>query len=231
MASSISGLTNTSNSTSGSTSSATKSTMDKDAFLKLLVAQISNQDPMKPMEGTEYVSQLSQFASVEQSIAQTSKLDTISRQLSGLSSNEATSLVGKEVKVRSGDLAFDGVTATAASVTLEQPAASCTATIKDSSGKVIRTIELGAHGAGALGVTWDGKDDSGNPVARGAYKLDVKATGADGTSVDVTSEVKGVVNSVSFEKGYPEVHLESGVNAPVSDLISVGLPSSTTTSK
>src|SRR5262245_60849649 len=69
--------------------------VDKEAFLKLLVAQLSHQDPLQPTEGTEFVAQLSQFAMVEQSIAQSSKLDGISAQMTGLSSNEAAGLVGK----------------------------------------------------------------------------------------------------------------------------------------
>ena len=65
--------------------------LDRDAFLKLLVAQLSHQDPLKPMEGTEFVTQLAQFTAVEQQLAQSAKLDLISLQLRGLSNNEAAS--------------------------------------------------------------------------------------------------------------------------------------------
>jgi flagellar basal-body rod modification protein FlgD len=205
------------------TTASTKASMDRDAFLKLLVAQISHQDPLKPMEGTEYVTQLSQFSALEQAIQQTSKLDMLSTQLTGLSSNEATSLVGKTVSIRSGALAFDGVTATGASVTLGGPTAKTTAVIRDQDGKVVRTMEIGPHAGGVLAVQWDGKDDLGNPVAKGAYKLDVKAQDGAGAAVDVKQEVTGLVTRVSFEKGYPEVQLDSGATAPVSDLVSVGM--------
>lgn len=77
--------------------------MDKEAFLKLLVAQISNQDPMKPMEGTEFVTQLSQFAAVEQAIQQTKNLETLSAQMSGVSNAQVTDLVGKSVTVKGAD--------------------------------------------------------------------------------------------------------------------------------
>ena len=77
-----------------------KSALDKDAFLKLLVAQLSHQDPLKPTEGTEFIAQLSQFAMVEQAIAQSSKLEVLSTRVRGLSNNEATGLVGKTVTVR-----------------------------------------------------------------------------------------------------------------------------------
>ncbi len=221
MAINVNGATSTNDPTPASPA-ATKASMDRDAFLKLLVAQISHQDPLKPMEGTEYVTQLSQFSALEQAIQQTSKLDLLSNQLTGISANEATSLVGKTVSIRSAAIAFDGVTATGGSVTLAAPSAKTTAIIRDSNGQPVRTIELGPRPAGALGVQWDGKDDQGNPVPKGAYTLDVKAQDGAGAAIDVKQEVTGLVTSVSFEKGYPEVHLDSGATAPVSDLVSVG---------
>ena len=199
-----------------------ESAIDKEAFLKLLVAQLSHQDPLKPQEGTEYVTQLSQFAMVEQSIAQSSKLDTIATQLTGLSSNEAASLVGKNVTVRGTGIAFDGLTATSTSVQLEAAAAKTTVQIQDASGKTVRTLELGAHPAGALPISWDGKNDSGQPAPKGTYKVSTTASTADGRSINVTQRVSGTVTKVSFEKGYPEVLLDSGVTAPISDLVSVG---------
>jgi flagellar basal-body rod modification protein FlgD len=198
--------------------------MDREAFLKLLVAQISHQDPMQPMQGTEFVAQLSQFAIVEQSLAQSQKLDLLSTQLRGLSYNEATSLVGKTVTVQGNGLAFDGVTATSASVGISAPAQKVTVTVRDDSGRAVRTMELGPRGAGAIPVTWDGRDDNGQPLPKGTYQFSVSAAGADGQAVEVSQKVTGVVRGVSFEKGYPELLLDSGVSAPVSDLVSVTDP-------
>ncbi|MBX3196764.1 MAG: flagellar hook assembly protein FlgD [Labilithrix sp.] len=199
-----------------------KSALDKDAFLKLLVAQLSHQDPLQPTEGTEFVAQLSQFAMVEQSIAQSAKLDVLSAQMTGLASNEAAGLVGKDVTVRGSGIAFDGVTATGSSINLDAPAAKVTVRIQDASGKTVRTLELGPRGAGAVPITWDGKDDAGQPVAKGSYSIKVDATTADGKSVNTSQDVSGKVTKVSFEKGYPELLLDSGVTAPISELVSVG---------
>ena len=77
--------------------------LDKEAFLKLLVAQISNQDPMKPMEGTEFVTQLAQMSAVEQAISQTKSLETLSAQMSGVSNAQTMDLVGKTVTVVGAD--------------------------------------------------------------------------------------------------------------------------------
>jgi len=218
--SSVTGTTPTT--ASATTDSKEKSALDKDAFLKLLVAQLSHQDPLKPTEGTEFVTQLSQFAMVEQAIAQSSKLDILSTQMTGLASNEATALVGKDVTVRGSGIAFDGVNATGSSINLEGPAQKVTVRIQDASGKTVRTMEMGPRTPGAMPVKWDGKDDAGQPVAKGTYSIKVEAQTADGQPVSTSQDVSGKVVKVSFEKGYPELVLDSGVTAPISELVSVG---------
>jgi flagellar basal-body rod modification protein FlgD len=203
-------------------SSKEKNPLDREAFLKLLVAQLSHQDPLQPTEGTEYVAQLSQFALVEQSVSQSAKLEVLSAQMRGISNNEAVGLVGKTVNVRGHGVAWDGVTATGASVSLAGPANKVTVQIQDANGKTIRTMELGGKPGGAVGITWDGKDDAGNTRPAGTYRIKVQAVNAEGQPVDVTSDVTGTVTKVTFDKGYPELTLDSGATAPVSDLVSVG---------
>lgn len=215
---------------SSSSTAAPQGTLGKDAFLKLLVAQLSHQDPLKPMEGTEFVTQLAQFTTVEQQIAQSGKLDLISLQLSGLASNEAASLVGKTVTVRGKGMAFDGNLATSSSATLGADAEKVKVEIRDANGDVVRTIEMGAREAGAVTVAWDGKDDNGVTQPAGNYTMDVKATTEDGKDVSVTQDVTGKVVQVTFDKGYPEIVLDSGVRVPVSDLVSVSQPSTPTPS-
>lgn len=207
--------------TSASQSSPATPSMDREGFLKLLVAQLSHQDPLQPTEGTEYVTQLSQFALVEQSLTQSNQLGVISTQMGGLSNNAAVGLVGQTVTMRGHGVAFDGATATTSSVNLAAPAARVTATLRDANGRVVRTIELGAKPAGAVSVPWDGRDDQGQTVARGTYSLTVTATTADDRAVAVTQDVSGTVSRVSFEHGYPEITLDSGASGPISDLVTV----------
>lgn len=203
------------------TPSTPPSAVDKQAFLQLLVAQLQNQDPLSPMTGTEFVSQLAQFSVVEQAIAQSAQLELISLQLSGLASNEAINLIGKEVTVRGDTIAFDGDNPTGFSVNLETEATTVTVTIRDADGNAIRTMELGAQPSGPLTIPWDGTDDNGNTVPAGSYSVDISASDENGDPVSVTQDVTGIVVGVSFDKGYPEVELDSGATAPISDLISV----------
>jgi flagellar basal-body rod modification protein FlgD len=223
-----SGTSPTGQTPGAATTAKDKNALDKDAFLKLLTAQLSHQDPLQPTEGAEFMAQLSQFAMVEQSIAQSTKLDLISTQMTGLSSNEAANLVGKTITVRGTGIAFDGIAATGASVNLDAPAAKVTVRIQDGNGNTVRTLEMGARQAGGIAISWDGKDDAGQPVKKGNYSLKVDATTPDGKTINTSQDVTGTVMKVTFDKGYPEIQLDSGVTAPVSDLVSVGTPSAST---
>jgi flagellar basal-body rod modification protein FlgD len=197
------------------------SSVDKEAFLQLLTAQLKNQDPLSPVDGTEWVAQLAQFSVVEQQLVQSQQLELISLQLTGIASNAAVDLIGKEVTVRGDTISFDGTDATGFSVELEQPAAEVTVTIRDAQGNAVKTMEMGAQPAGPLSVAWDGTDDNGDPVAAGQYAVEVSARDEAGDPVPTSQDVTGTVVGVTFDKGYPEVILDTGVTAPISDLIRV----------
>ncbi len=90
-------ITNTTN--TGRTDVGNAATVDYQSFLKLLVAQMRNQDPTAPMESTEYVAQLATFSQVEQQVQMNAKLDDI-LQASALS--QASGLIGREVVDHTG---------------------------------------------------------------------------------------------------------------------------------
>src|SRR4051794_38641469 len=121
-----------------------KSALGKDDFLKLLVAQLKNQDPLKPQDNSAYVTQLAQFSSLEAAMGTNTRLDAITSQNQGLANTEVVSLVGKIATVK-GSL----VTAAGSGVpvpvnfTLGAQAASTNVSIQNSAGKVIRTIPIG----------------------------------------------------------------------------------------
>lgn len=215
-----SSLTGSSTATS-TTGTGSSSLVGKDDFLKLLVAQLSHQDPTSASDPNQFVQQLSQMSAVEQAVNQSNQLSLISSQMTGLASNEAAGLIGKQVQVTGGSMTFDGTLATTSSVQLDGAATKVTAQIKDSSGNVVRTIDLGAQPQGPLSVTWDGKSDGGATEPAGNYTVSVTATAADGSPVNVESQVTGIVTKVSYDKGYPIVTLDSGATAPISKLVSV----------
>jgi flagellar basal-body rod modification protein FlgD len=186
------------------------------------VAQLQHQDPTQPAQGTEFVTQLAQFAQLQQSVNQTSELTSMTAQMTGLSNNQTTDLVGQSVTMGGGTVSFDGSTATPSNVTLAAAAAQVTATITDSSGNTITTLNLGAEPAGPLNIQWNGQTQAGAAAPAGSYNISVAAADSTGASIAVSQSVTGVVTSVSFNQGYPMLNLSTGASAPISQLVTVG---------
>ena len=199
-----------------------KSALGKDDFLKLLVAQLKNQDPLAPQDNTQFVAQLAQFSSLEAAMGTNSRLDSITSQNQGLANTQVVSLVGKTATVKGSLVTASGSgTAVPVSFTLSAKTDTTTVSIQNAQGKVIRTIPVGPHSAGLVKINWDGRDDSGNVMAAGTYAVSVQAKLEDGSAVSVAQETTGLVKSVAFDKGYPVLTLANGMQVPVSDLLKV----------
>ena len=167
----------------------------QDRFLKLLVTQLKNQDPLNPMDNAQMTSQLAQISTVDG----IEKLNaTLKMILEGNSQNQAmqaAAMVGHGVLVPGSGLLLAGGGALGG-VELDGPADRVSVTIKDGSGLVVRTQELGALPAGAKGFTWDGKTDSGTAAVDGVYTVTVKALRGEDAVVARSLEW-GVVSSVA----------------------------------
>lgn len=162
---------------SKSTGSRNTLAKDLDSFLTLLTAQLKNQDPLSPMDSTEFTNQLVQFAGVEQQINVNTNLETLIGLNQASIGAQAVSYIGKEVQAESTTLPLqDG--AAKYTYTLSKDAKTCQIVIKDSSGAVVKT-EQGKLTKGTYHMTWDGKNSYGEKVEDGAYTLEIQATAAD----------------------------------------------------
>jgi flagellar basal-body rod modification protein FlgD len=199
--------------------------LGKDSFLKLLVAQLKNQDPLKPQDNSAFVAELAQFSSLEQTLGINQRLDTLSMQNQGLANTQLAGFVGKPVTVRGSLVTIDG-SGTPASIgfTLGSASDNTKILIQDQNGRTVRTLDIGPRNAGLARITWDGRDDAGVVQPSGTYKVTVQAKGANDAPVSVVQETTGTVKSVSFDKGYPVLMLDNGTTAPVSDLLRVDSP-------
>lgn len=196
--------------------------LGQDAFMKLLIAQIQHQDPLKPMDDTAFVAQLAQFSSLEQQLSTNKLLELMTTQQKGLANNTVIDLVGRNVTVRGSSTTLDSTgLGTPVSFTLGAPAESVTVAIRNAAGDTVRTIEIGAKPAGLASVHWDGKNNQGIVQPAGSYSVVVQAKGQNGAEIDVSQETSSTVQSISFDKGYAMLMLSNGVSAPAADLIQV----------
>ena len=191
--------------TNGTPTQVTGQTMGKDDFLKLLITQLKNQDPLSPMKDQEFAAQLAQFSSLEQLQNIRSSLDQnlqVNMALAQSVNNSlATTLIGKQVVAVSDEVKFDGSNPVEIHFRLKGAAESVKVIITDSDGNTVRTIDAGAFQKGDNAVVWDGKDDHGNRLNSGTYHVEIKATDKDDNPVNALAILSGLVDGVSYEDG------------------------------
>ena len=176
--------------------SSTSATADmENRFLTLLMTQIKNQDPLNPMDNAAVTTQLAQLNTVNG----IEKLNTtLTQLLSGYNETQglqAAGIIGKNVMVAGNALPLSGSKAYGGAL-LESAADTVTLTIKDATGKVVQTENLGAKEAGSFYFSWDGKDASGNTLADGNYTFAVEAK-AGSSAVTATAMKIGTVSAVA----------------------------------
>lgn len=194
-------ITSATDTSAATTSTAgTKLNADFNMFLKLLTAQMQNQDPLSPMDTSQYTQQLVQYSQVEQSIEQNTTLKSILSSLSGQDLTQASGLIGRQAVF---DSSVAGLTADAPATwgyAADRNIAALTATISTSDGTVVDTRSIDNAGTQG-GFSWDGKLSSGGTASPGSYTLSLTATDAAGNSVPVTITSTGVVREVHSAGG------------------------------
>ncbi len=188
----------------------------QDRFLKLLVTQLKNQDPLNPMDNAQMTSQMAQISTVEG----IDKLNaTLKMILEGSNENQAmqaAALVGHSVLVPGSGLALTGGMAIGG-IELDEPADRVTVTVKDANGIAVKTLELGGRDAGSHGIGWDGKTDSGAQAADGAYSISVVAQRGDARVGARTLEL-GMVSSVARTSQGVSLNVGALGNVRMSDI-------------
>ena len=151
---------------------AKKDELGQEEFLNLMVSQLKNQDPFKPLESGEFLGQLAQFGTV----SGLAELKTSFSELAGsLVSNQAlqaASLVGRNALVASSQLTVDKDGAPiSGAVDLPEAGNAVRIQVSDAKGQVVRQLDLGGHGEGLARFTWDGRMADGSAAPPGTYKL------------------------------------------------------------
>jgi len=166
----------------------------QDRFLKLLVTQMRNQDPLNPLDNAQVTSQMAQLSTVSGIDKLNSTLEALSSSMIAAQSMQAASMIGHVVMVPGNGIDLANSKGMAA-VDLAQPADSVSVAISDASGNVVRHLQLGSQSSGSVPFQWDGLNDAGQPLADGSYTFSASSQ-LGGVKSDAGALAYGVVNSV-----------------------------------
>ncbi len=169
-------------------------------FLTLLTTQLANQDPLQPTDSKEFISQMSQFSSVDSLQTLVNQFDSLSNSLTSNQALQASALVGRSVLVdgSEGHLMDDSVIS--GQLNLAQTTSNIRFEIKDSAGQVVRSIEVGTQEAGDIDFIWDGLNNLGERMPSGNYT--VSAYGQVGGSTEqLSTSIVARVQSVNLNSG------------------------------
>jgi flagellar basal-body rod modification protein FlgD len=170
-------------------------------FLTLLTAQISNQDPLEPIDSTQFVSQLAQLSQVEQAVRTNSELESLNSRLNSVMNLAGTHLLGREVTIESDEVILkDG--AVGSTYLLPEGAEEVSARIIDPLGTTVRTLtDLPTTPGEEIALGWDGKDDLGTDLLEGRYRVELTALDNLGEPVEARLQRSATVKEVLFRDG------------------------------
>jgi len=179
----------------------------RDAFMKLFLAQMNHQDPLNPMDTTQFSAQLAQFSTLEQLYNVNENLDSIKGIQSGDSKYNALGLMGKDIQAQSDSLLLDEGSPATGAFYLDSAAESCIVRIYDESGKAVKDIDMESEYAGTNTFEWDGRDENGNKLEPGVYSYDVSAISPEGDMLHVEKYLEGTVTRISLFEDEPVIYV------------------------
>ncbi|MCL1908924.1 MAG: hypothetical protein FWG12_06110 [Holophagaceae bacterium] len=178
--------------------------MDKEAFMKLLVAQLQHQDPTNQNDPMEMVQQMTAFSQLEQLENLGAHLVTMQEQNVALFQSHATGLVGKKVRVNGAGTQLvtqeDGSKKATVGLDLAGPA-TVTMIVKDEHGNKVATLDKGGFEKGHHEFTWDGRTEAGSLLKDGTYTIEFNAFDENGEEVNAASVSDLRVDAVAFAEG------------------------------
>ena len=195
------------------TGAATAASGDFQTFLTLLTTQMRNQDPLKPMDSTEFVSQLASFSSVEQQVRANDRLQGILDVLSGGSPAGLAEWIGRDVRVAaSADYSGEPV---AIALSPHEGADRGILIVRNDFGQEVARLAVESD---AETASWDGTDSQGNHAANGRYSFALESYSGS-TLLDTTpGKVFTTVREVRMEEGSPVLVVDDGTQVPLSQV-------------
>jgi flagellar basal-body rod modification protein FlgD len=194
--------------------------MGQDTFLKLLVAELKQQDPMDPMQNRDMVAQLAQLSSVQKLSGIDDKLAALGTANKTSSAMQSAGLIGRTITANTNRLELTSTSTPTGSYVLQAKADKVSVNVRDGGGNIVRTLDGNAQTAGQKRFIWDGRKDDGTRAAEGSYTFDVTAKSQQGSPVPASTEASGLVTEVTYENGAPQV-VVGGAQIPLGDVTSI----------
>ncbi len=197
-----------------------KEELGQEEFMRLLVAQLNNQDPTKPLDNAEFLSQIAQFSMVDGVQGMEDSLSELGASMVSTRAIQASSLVGRDVISATNQAAFTPGEEIEGVVAMPVSASGVQIQVSDSSGQLVKVLDIGNVGAGIHKFSWDGLLDDGASISSGNYQ--VTASGLiDGAVEALPAFASARVTSVSIGAGGAEIHLnlDGGESVSYADVL------------
>ncbi len=184
----------------GTTPRRDRERLGQEDFLRLMVAQLRNQNPLQPMENGEFLTQIAQFGTVSGVRQLNAAFEALTESLYSSQALQAAALVGRTVLVPGGEVSLEAGGSARFAADLPSSSPRVRAVIRSAAGEVVRTLDLGSRAAGLVELEWDGLTDSGAPAPPGRYAVSVEAL-LDGRAEALETLVAARVQSVTLQRG------------------------------
>lgn len=195
---------------------------DFSQFLTLLTTQLQNQDPLAPMDSTEFTNQLVQFSQVEQQINSNQKLDDLLQLQLARMPTIGIGYVGLDISYLSAEANYDGDAPVTINYSLSEEAISARLFVRDEAGDVIFSTDV-PKDVGRNEFIWNGQTDGGGLAAPGTYTINIDALNGDDENIQASTAVSGRVRGIETQNGV--VFLLVGERAvPISNVLQAREP-------
>ncbi len=180
--------------------------LGQEDFIKLMTTQMNHQDPMKPMENGEFLSEMAQFSTVSGLKEIKDSFNSLASSLKSSQALQASSMVGRNVLVPGSMSTFSEGTEMKGAVELDKSVSDLKVSIIDDKGALVKEIQLGNKMAGVAHFSWDGMLNADQKAMSGNYSIRAVAT-VDGKSESLKTLITDTVQSVSLGQGGQGVSL------------------------
>jgi len=195
----------------------------QDDFLTLMTTQLKHQDPMKPMENGDFLGQMAQFSTVSGIGDLKESFDNMATSFGSTQALSAAGLIGKSVLMEASKATLsDESTEISGAIDIPQSTSKATVSVYDSSGTIIKQIDLEKQSKGQQVFSWDGKDDDGEKAPDGNYEFRAEYLMEDGKTQAATTLINSKIDSVGFKEGNITVNTVDGQKHDFSSINQVG---------